>query len=235
MNFADETRESSSSDGWKLKEDEEDEENAKHIGELKSNDRPTRKRRRTPPRWEWKKRRRRDGVKAAISRLLFVVRFLFVVENFARERKRSISAVKKQKQMNTFSSSKRGFVGPFFRVSWCTLPWQTRLPISQLCVCIQSLLLVSCFSISVCDDVKRNRYGIVYHIREPSHLRSPLDPHTSRHVCGKLSSLFFFTRVNPKLAFGATQLFSFCFFKNLAQKTTRHFFLSSFISFDERG
>jgi hypothetical protein len=124
--------------------------------------------------------------------LLFVVRFLFVVENFARERKRSISAVKKQKQMNTFSSSKRGFVGPFFRVSWCTLPWQTRLPISQLCVCIQSLLLVSCFSISVCDDVKRNRYGIVYHIREPSHLRSPLDPHTSR-VWKTVVALFFYS------------------------------------------
>ena len=70
MNFAERTRESSSSDGWKFKEDEEDEENAKHIiGELKkSNDRPTRKSRRIPPR-EWKKRRRfRDGVKAAISR-----------------------------------------------------------------------------------------------------------------------------------------------------------------------
>ena len=40
MNFADETRESSSSDGWKFKEDEEDEENAKHaFGELKSNER----------------------------------------------------------------------------------------------------------------------------------------------------------------------------------------------------
>ena len=31
MNFAERTRESSSSDGWKFKEDEEDEENAKHI------------------------------------------------------------------------------------------------------------------------------------------------------------------------------------------------------------
>jgi|TARA_B110000483_G_C18046125_1_gene484556 hypothetical protein len=67
MNFADETRESSSSDGWKFKEDEEDEENAKHIGESKSNDRPTRKRRRIPP-WEWKKRRRRDKGVVAISR-----------------------------------------------------------------------------------------------------------------------------------------------------------------------
>ena len=77
MNFADETRESSSSDGWKLKEDEEDEENAKHIGELKSNDRPTRKSRRIPPR-EWKKRRRfRDGVKAAISRFARRRRLLF--------------------------------------------------------------------------------------------------------------------------------------------------------------
>jgi hypothetical protein len=85
MNFAECTRESSSSDGWNGDE-AEDEENAKHIGELKSNDRPTRKSRRIPPR-EWKKRRRfRDGVKAAISRfarrrrlLLFVVMmWLFV-------------------------------------------------------------------------------------------------------------------------------------------------------------
>ena len=67
MNFAECTRESSSSDGWNA-DDSEDEENAKHIvGELKSNDRPTRKSRRIPPLcWVWKKRRRfRDGVKAA--------------------------------------------------------------------------------------------------------------------------------------------------------------------------
>tara|TARA_B100001769_G_scaffold257151_1_gene235041 strand:+ start:303 stop:461 length:159 start_codon:yes stop_codon:yes gene_type:complete len=50
MNFAERTRESSSSDGWNGDEEEEDEENAKHIiGELKkSNDRPTRKSRRIP-------------------------------------------------------------------------------------------------------------------------------------------------------------------------------------------
>ena len=49
MNFAERTRESSSSDGWNA-DDSEDEENAKHIvGELKSNDRPTRKSRRIPP------------------------------------------------------------------------------------------------------------------------------------------------------------------------------------------
>jgi hypothetical protein len=68
MNFAECTRESSSSDGWNA-DDSEDEENAKHIvGELKSNDRPTRKSRRIPPLcWVWKKRRRfRDGVKAII-------------------------------------------------------------------------------------------------------------------------------------------------------------------------
>ena len=64
MNFAETTRESSSSDGWKCNDAEEDEENAKHAEsvEKKSNNE-----RRTKP-WKWKKRRLnpRDGVKAII-------------------------------------------------------------------------------------------------------------------------------------------------------------------------
>ena len=86
MNFAECTRESSSSDGWNA-DDSEDEENAKHIvGELKSNDRPTRKSRRIPPLcWVWKKRRRfRDGVKAAA----------IIISRFARFARRRPSSVR---------------------------------------------------------------------------------------------------------------------------------------------
>ena len=86
MNFAECTRESSSSDGWNA-DDSEDEENAKHIvGELKSNDRPTRKSRRIPPLcWVWKKRRRfRDGVKAAA----------IIISRFARFARRPSSSVR---------------------------------------------------------------------------------------------------------------------------------------------
>ena len=141
MNFAECTRESSSSDGWNA-DDSEDEENAKHIvGELKSNDRPTRKSRRIPPLcWVWKKRRRfRDGVKAAAIIISRFARFArrrpssvrsklcaviqsqrFCVENFAHLHEPLVAERKKMASRSSFfvhhkrrkKTEKRAFIVP---------------------------------------------------------------------------------------------------------------------------